>query len=495
MVVSFVLSAALALGQASVPAPATSFGVPGPSGPTTVTIEPAPPATTLSPSLQADLTANYTAQVAPVAADEPPPAKPVEAFLPMLPQAKPVEAAVAARAAVPDRWFLQKFLQGTGPGVALDTNRIAITGWTEMAYTASTNKVSNVPDTWNDRANRFLLQQHVIRLDRPIDTAAKEPTWGFHLDTLIGSDYRYTLPRGLFESQLLNTNGNQNLYGVDPIDFYVNAYYPGLFQGTEFAIGRFLTECSSESELTILTPLLTRSYSFQWGGPFTHTGVMVAPNLTKQWQARLYLVTGNEVFIDPSQELRFMGKLMWTSANKRDVLIYNTTLGRGKFNAGDPFAPATFATIQEPAGRNNINVFDFIWIHKFNDRFAYQAELLYGYQYGVPTTAAVGAIAGAIDNNDKLSGTADWAAFVQYYTYRWTEKFTTIARLELFDDFDGQRTGFKGLYAGATAAFQYQATKSVTVRPELRYYNNGYSRPYEGKHDIFDAAFDLIVRW
>ena len=35
----------------------------------------------------------------------------------------------------------------------------------------------------------------------------------------------------------------------------------------------------------------------------------------------------------------------------------------------------------------------------------------------------------------------------------------------------------------------------MTFRPELRYDYNGYSTPLEGKHGIFTAAFDMIVRW
>lgn len=167
-----------------------------------------------------------------------------------------------------------------------------------------------------------------------------------------------------------------------------------------------VTPISTESELTIYPPLLTRSMSFNWGGPFTHTGIHVITQVTTQLQVRLMLAIGNEVFLDPSGEVRLIGGVTWTSADKRDVLNFNTTLGRGKFNAGEPSAPPTFATAQEPAGRNNINVFDFIWTHQVSSRLTYQLEVEFGYQYGVPTTAAVGNVAGALVAADRLSGTA-----------------------------------------------------------------------------------------
>lgn len=426
------------------------------------------------------------------------PPRTVEVAAPLLPTpaAKQAETAAApAEVATPDRWPLMRALQGTYYGTQLDDNRMSISGWTEMAFTASTAKVSNLPVTWNDRANQFLLHQNVVRFDRAIDPTATDPTWGFRVDALFGSDYRYTLPRGLFDSQLLNSNGGQNLYGGDLLTFYSNVYLPHLFQGTEIAIGRFLTPVSSESEETILTPLLTRSMSFNYGGPFTHTGLSVTSKFTPQFTARAILALGNDVFIDPSEELRLVGSLVWTSLDAREVLTFNTTLGRGKFNRGEPFAPSTFGTSQEPAGRNNINVFDFIWTHIFSPQFTYQLELESGYQYGVPTTAMVGPITGALVSDSLTEGTAYWASAVNYFFYKWTSKFTTITRLEGFDDFTGQRTGFKGLYLEGTTGFQYNINSAVTFRPEVRYDYNTQSSPFEGKHGIFTTAFDLIVRW
>jgi hypothetical protein len=485
------LTAAVALGQPDgVPPPAEPASFPR----STLALEP-DPAPVAAPS--ADLPALQPTGLAdqPAApAKLPEPLKLEMVVSPPTPPAPP-PAPAAPAAPLPDRWILMKSLQGTWPGALLDGDRTTVSGWTEMAFTASTDRVTNLPVTWNDRANTFLLHQNVIRLDRATDPTSTDPSWGFHLDTLIGADYRYTLARGLFQSQLLNSTGAENLYGVDPLTFYVNAYFPRIFHGTNVAVGRFLTPLSSESEETILTPLLTRSDSFNWGGPFTHTGIMVAPQLTRQLQATMILATGNEVFLDPSMEPRFVGALIWTSANKQDTVTFATTLGRGKFNAGAAFATPTFATIQEPAGRNNINVFDFIWARKFAAPFTYQLELLYGYQYGVPTTAVVGSIPGALVSDDMTEGTAHWAAFVQYFTYKWSPRFTTITRVEAFDDFNGQRTGFKGLYTEVATGFQYQPRKAVIFRPELRYDYNGYSRPFEDKHDVFTAAFDTIVRW
>jgi hypothetical protein len=35
----------------------------------------------------------------------------------------------------------------------------------------------------------------------------------------------------------------------------------------------------------------------------------------------------------------------------------------------------------------------------------------------------------------------------------------------------------------------------VILRPEIRYDRNWESQPFEGKHDLFTAGTDLILRW
>src|SRR5207248_10615070 len=111
--------------------------------------------------------------------------------------------APAAPPTKPDRWPLMQALQGTWYGAVLDDNRMSVSGWTEGAFTASTARRDNRPMAFNDRANDFLLQQNWLRVERPIDDKATTPTWGFRSDTILpGSDYRYTLARGLLDRQL-----------------------------------------------------------------------------------------------------------------------------------------------------------------------------------------------------------------------------------------------------------------------------------------------------
>ncbi len=79
-------------------------------------------------------------------------------------------------------------LQGTWLGAVLDNDRLSFSGWTEASYTASTSQQSNLPVSFNDRANTFLLQQQWFRIDRALVTAGtSDPSFGYHLDVLVGS--------------------------------------------------------------------------------------------------------------------------------------------------------------------------------------------------------------------------------------------------------------------------------------------------------------------
>ena len=79
--------------------------------------------------------------------------------------------------------------------------------------------------------------------------------------------------------------------------------------------------------------------------------------------------------------------------------------------------------------------------------------------------------------------------------YTFTPRCSGTARLEFFDDLQGQRTGFAGLYSALTLGVTYQPRPYFLLRPEIRYDYNNHARPFEDRHGLFTAALDVIVRW
>ncbi|MCS6850096.1 MAG: outer membrane beta-barrel protein [Gemmataceae bacterium] len=421
----------------------------------------------------------------------------VEAALLTTEAAAEAEAEAAATAPPPDRFALMKILQGTWLGALMYDTRITCSGWIEQSVNGSTASISNQPVVWTDRANKYLLQQAWFHLERSLVTSGTtEPSWGFRIDCLYGTDYRFTLMRGFLNAQLENADGNQNLYGVDLPQFYVNCYIPTICQGLELRLGRIYTPFGTESIEAINTPLMSRSYAFNWCPPFTHMGLMGILTINSQWAITLMAANGNDIFFDHAQRPRIVGKIAYVTPHGKDAVTLGWSLGAGIFGAQYPYEPTTIALPWEPAGRNNINVVDFVWTHVFNRTWTYNFECIYGYQSSVPAN-----VPGGIIKENAVSGTAHWGSIVNYLFCNITPWATGVLRIEFFDDFQGQRTGYEGLYGAWTLGVtlkpfrQPSGTGTVMIRPEVRYDHNWQSPAFEGKHGLFTGGADLIVRW
>ena len=358
-----------------------------------------------------------------------------------------------------------KSLDGSWIGNILKENRIEISGWTDLSYTASTDRSTNLPTGFNYKANDFLLDQNWLRIDRPVDTTSTcEPSYGFRLDTILpGSDYRFTAARGLFSDQLSADHGHPNLYGIDPIQFYGEAYYPTIAQGMDVKVGRFFALYGVETNDAVSNALFSHAYTFVYD-PFTHTGIVSTTKLSDAWTVQAGLVLGSDDFIDPVDTPTFIGSVKWTASDQKDSVLANVILGSGRYNQQREF--------------NNPEVFDLVYNHKFSDRLNYNFESLFGFETNVPGT-----------------GTAEWFGILNYLTYQLTPKLDSTTRLEFFDDIQGERTGFSGLYTALTTGLEFKPCSAIIVRPELRYDVNDESRPFENKHDLFTASTDVILRW
>jgi hypothetical protein len=386
--------------------------------------------------------------------------------VPLVPPAPAAAAPPPATVSSPaDRWFLMKSLQGAWPGALLDENRMAVSGWTETSFTASTDHSTNLPMGFNYLANQFALQQNWLRFERTVvTTGATEPTFGFRNDWILpGIDYRFTVSRGLFSGQLTANDGQPNTYGIDPVQFYAEGYFPTIGRGLDTKIGRMFCQYGAESIDAPSNILASHSYTFIYD-PFTHTGAMGTLQVTPAWSFQLGMVMGPDVFFDPAASPYSMFSVKWAPPNGHNSVLLSGLLGSGRFDVEHQF--------------NNPNIIDLVYIHTFNPRLTYTLEALFGYQIDVPDI-----------------GTATWFGTVHYLTYRFTPRLTGTTRLEFFDDIDGNRTGFKGLYTAITGGVNFQPRKAIVFRPELRYDYNTESGAFEGKHGLVTAAADVILRW
>jgi hypothetical protein len=379
----------------------------------------------------------------------------------------PTDADATSDALSPrDRRAVMRRLEGTRYGTFLDDHRITISGWTEGAFTASTDRIQQLPMGFNYRANQFLLQQNWLRIERAVDPDASTPTWGFRSDTILpGTDYRFTLPRGLFNGQLTADDGQPNLYGIDPVQFYGELHLPHIAQGLDVKLGRFFALFGPESIDTTLNVLFSHSYTFLYD-PFTHTGLVTTLKLNDAWTVQNGIVTGSDMFVGPEANATYIGSIKWAPPDGRDSLLFSLILGKGRYDVAQNFS--------------NPQVFDLVYTHRFTDRLNYTLDALYSFQNGFPGGGP--------------SGLAyDWG-LVQYLAYQFTPTFGAAARQEFFNDPQGQRTGTRGLYQALTAGVSYKPKTWLWFRPEVRYdYSEGGA--FEGHSSLFTAALDCIIRW
>jgi hypothetical protein len=191
---------------------------------------------------------------------------------------------------------------------------------------------------------------------------------------------------------------------------------------------------------------------------------MATTKLTEAWSVQTGAMLGSDVFIDPADVLTGMGSVKWAPPDGRDSVLFSVIVGPGRFNAGRHF--------------NNPEVFDLVYTHQFDPRLSYNFESLYGFQTRVPDI-----------------GFANWFGVLNYLTYNITPRLSSTTRVEFFDDEQGQRTGFAGLYTALTTGVNFKPRPGIIFRPEVRYDYNGESRPFEGKHGLFTATADVILRW
>lgn len=380
-------------------------------------------------------------------------------------EAAAASAPAPSPAPTPDRWLLMKAVQGSWLGDVAYDHRLQVTGWTEMSYTASTDQHKNLPMGFNYVANDLLLQQNWLRFERPVVTSGTtEPTFGFRNDWILpGSDYLFTLPRGIFNEQLTGSHGRPNRYGIDPIQFYGEGYFPTVGRGLDVKLGRVFCQYGVEANDAISNQLCSHAYTFIYD-PFTHTGVMSTLKLTDVWSVQAGMMLGSDIFIDPADTPTGMGSVKWAPPNGRNSALFSVILGSGRFNQAESF--------------HNPEIFDLVVTHKINARLNYSFEGLFGFTTNVPDL-----------------GTAEWFGILNYLTYDFTPRLSGTTRLEFFDDIQGQRTGFKGLYSVLTTGLSFRPRKAIIFRPEVRYDYNDESRPFENHHGLFTATADLILRW
>ena len=332
-------------------------------------------------------------------------------------------------------------------------------GWLEGSANSSTARKSNLPSGFDLFANSAQLDQAWLGIEHPmIKPADGNPgRVGMRFDLYVGTDYFFTRARGLFGRQTSEI-------GFDPIQMYVIGHVDGIARGSDVQVGRFASPIGAEFNAGPPNLTASHSYSFIYD-PFTHTGVFASTTLDDYWTLLNGVATGCDVFVDKADQITFLDGLRYVDKtdSKKSAQFFAIT-DHNRFDVRDGF--------------NNIDVFDLVVTHPMGKRLLFTGDTIYGFERDVPGL-----------------GDVHWLGVVPYFTWTFNDTLASTLRLERFDDHQGNRTGFAGVYDTVTLCATWKATKALTLRPEVRYDHHDGAAPFEGRTHLATALIDVFVKW
>ena len=412
-----------------------------------------------------------------------------------------------------------------GPfGQIMKNSGVQIYGWTDIGGNLSTSKThfniargigGNNPRDYDVYPNTVQLDQATLYIERNADENQTDHyDWGFRIANLYGTDYKYTFAHDVLSNQYIDEHKKM---GYDPVMFYVDWYDPFVLQGMNIRVGRYISIPDIEAQLA--PDNYTYSHSLLYGfDPYTQFGIVDTMKLNKpqeggswwrrgEWTLQLELSAGNDVAIWD-----------WAANHRKQTMITPAVCVQYLSASGNDSIYPCLNTIND--GRydyNNLQHYVITWYHHFDQNgpmkdFHTSTESWFMYQRAVPNLSYTGknpaylvpndngAICG--NPNEKRCTSSEYA-FVNYVEYQWSPRLNFTYRNGVFDDFQGQRTGYKTLYYETSLALTYWLGEMMELRPELTWehafdvaaYDVNNVTNADGKHSQFTFAMDAIVHY
>jgi hypothetical protein len=257
----------------------------------------------------------------------------------------------------------------------------------------------------------------------------------------------------------------------------------------DIRIGRYISLPDIEAQLAPNNYTYSHSLTYTFDC-YTQTGINATTKLSNHWLFQIGLSPGCDV-------------APWKTQDAKPTV--NTCVGYTWRDGLDNIYTCANSINNGRYAYNNMQAYYATWYHKFSptSRWHSATETWYQYERGVPNvnnpigqTLIETNANGAVCNHDyETTCFAPSYAIVNYLENQLSPHDYLSIRNEYFDDFRGQRTGFRTRYTEHLIGWGHWIGTTVLWRPELRFeraydspaYNNGT------KKNQLTFACDLIV--
>lgn len=378
-------------------------------------------------------------------------------------------------------WALFDF----GPGIDWK-----IAGWTAASYTWNPDNPAdrfNGPVTWTDRSNDFQLNQQYLYFENPTDTGGLGWDVGWRIDALYGTDHRFVAATGLENESDNSQNWNQDhrFYGLVLPQMYAEI----AFNDLKVKVGKFYAMHGYFVVPTIGNFFNSLPYTFQYGEPFTHTGILGTYQMTDNLTASAGVVRGWDNFDDTNPNLGYMGGFTYTGPAGGTLAFVSMVSSEASFDpTSDGWTPRYIQSLV---------------YSKTAGAWTYVAQSDFGDQQDARS-----------DGRD-----AQWYGLNQYLFLKTSDQWSWGGNFEWFKDEDGfrvggflatqpdgslrglpaSRSGFDGDFYQITLGPRWTPNGNWIIRPNCRWdwydgpANAGGELPYDDGTDSNQFIFGTDV--
>lgn len=350
-------------------------------------------------------------------------------------------------------------------------------GWVDAGFIGNTSSPSsnyNGPYNAVDRSNEGMLSQLYMIAEKrlPRDGAG----FGARVDLLYGEDFLLAQSNGVERNDDGSARWNGEYYGLAMPQAYVSAGN----EDVSVQLGHFYSVVGYEGVMAPGNFFYSKSYSYQFAGPFTHWGAQLNARPTDGLTVNLGIHNGWDSLDRESDKPGFVGRVRYDSQSSKAWTSFAITTGESTNNLAGVALNPDFT-----------NRTRYSWL--LSSPVTKRLEYVFHHWLGCQED-------GAADGSR-----ADWYGIDQYLTYSFTDRLKGAVRFEWFRDEEGTRVGlnratnpndpsFVGDFYSLSAGINCAVSKSLTVRPELRadwFDGSAVNQPFNDGND--DNQFMLGV--